>query len=105
MLYSLYEAQHAALAPFRFFAEFSHGWLHHPFSPLAHLPLSRRLEANSDLFLRLTRRYEKPAWRIEGAKIEVALSKPFCNLVHFNDGTPRAGGTPAAAPGRPRGRR
>jgi poly(3-hydroxybutyrate) depolymerase len=86
MLYSLYEAQHAALAPLRYFAELSHGWLDHPFSPFSHLPMSRRLAASSDLFLRLTRRYEKPAWRVPGAKVEVAMAKPFCNLIHFDDG-------------------
>jgi poly(3-hydroxybutyrate) depolymerase len=88
MLYSLYEAQHMALAPLRYFAEFSHGWLHHPFSPFSHLPMSRRLAASSDLFLRLTQRYEKPAWRIDGVEIEVALDKPFCKLIHFRQKTP-----------------
>jgi poly(3-hydroxybutyrate) depolymerase len=83
MLYSFYEAQHAALAPFRYFAEFSHGWLDHPFSPFSHLPFARRFAASQDLFLRLTRRYEKPEWRIAGAEIEVALDKPFCKLIHF----------------------
>ena len=83
MLYSLYEAQHMALAPLRFMAEWSRGWFGHPFSPFAHLPLSRRLAASSDLFLRLTGRYEKPQWDIAGARIEVAAEKPFCRLIHF----------------------
>jgi poly(3-hydroxybutyrate) depolymerase len=60
VLYSLYEAQHTALAPWRFWAELSRGWFDHPFSPFAHLPISRRIAATSDLFLRLTGRYEKP---------------------------------------------
>ncbi|HUG76907.1 MAG TPA: polyhydroxyalkanoate depolymerase [Burkholderiales bacterium] len=72
-----------ALAPWRFWAEFSRGWFGHPFSPLAHLPMSRRLAAGSDLFLRLTGRYEKPQWNIPGVEIEVALDKPFCKLIHF----------------------
>ena len=54
MLYSLYEAQHAALQPLRLAAELSRGWFGHPFSPLAYAPMSRRLAAGSDLFLRLT---------------------------------------------------
>ncbi len=83
MLYSLYEAQHSALAPFRFWAEFSRGWLGHPFSPFSHLPFARRLAASSDLFLRVTERYEKPEWDIAEAEIEVALDRPFCKLIHF----------------------
>jgi poly(3-hydroxybutyrate) depolymerase len=83
MLYSLYEAQHMALAPLRFMAEWSRGWFGHPFSPLAHLPLSRRLAASSDLFLRVTERYEKPQWGIRDASLEVAAQKPFCRLIRF----------------------
>jgi poly(3-hydroxybutyrate) depolymerase len=82
LLYSLYEAQHMALAPLRYMAELSLGWFGHPFSPFAHLPLSRRLAATSDLFLRVTTRYEKPNWNLEGTEIEVALKKPFCRLLH-----------------------
>ncbi|HEX6319956.1 MAG TPA: polyhydroxyalkanoate depolymerase [Burkholderiales bacterium] len=83
MLYSLYEAQHTALAPFRLLAELSRGWFGHPFSPWAHLPISRRVAASSDLFLRLTGRYEKPEWNIREAEVELALDKPFCKLIHF----------------------
>ncbi|HWA38104.1 MAG TPA: polyhydroxyalkanoate depolymerase [Burkholderiales bacterium] len=88
MLYSLYEAQHLALAPMRFAAELSRGWFGNPFSPWAYTPFAKRLAASSDLFLRVTQRYEKPEWNIE-ADIEVALDKPFCKLVHFNTGKPR----------------
>jgi poly(3-hydroxybutyrate) depolymerase len=85
VLYSLYEAQHLALAPARFMAELSRGWFGHPFSPWAYAPFARRLAASSDLFLRVTQRYEKPAWNIE-ADVEIALDRPFCKLVHFNTG-------------------
>ncbi len=83
MLYSLYEAQHMALAPWRLWAELSRGWFGHPFSPLIHLPLAKRLADSSELFLRVTERYEKPEWNITEALPEVALERPFCNLVHF----------------------
>ncbi len=83
MLYNLFEAQHMALAPLRLVAEWSRGWFGHPFSPLAHFPLSRRVAASSDLFLRLTERYEKPEWGIADARLEVAAQKPFCRLIHF----------------------
>ena len=83
MLYSLYEAQHTALAPWRFWAELSRGWFDHPFSPFAHLPISRRVAATSDLFLRLTGRYEKPAWNL--GEFDIASDKPFCKLLHFRN--------------------
>ncbi|HVJ12928.1 MAG TPA: polyhydroxyalkanoate depolymerase [Burkholderiales bacterium] len=83
MLYSLYEAHHVALAPWRLWAELSRGWFGHPFSPLIHFPAAKRLAASSDLFLRITERYEKPTWNIAEATPEIALAKPFCNLLHF----------------------
>jgi len=83
VLYSLYEAQHTALAPWRFWAELSRGWFDHPFSPFAHLPISRRVAATSDLFLRLTGRYEKPAWNL--GEFDIASDKPFCKLLHFRN--------------------
>src|SRR5688572_22292041 len=89
MLYSLYEAQHMALAPARFWAEFARGWFGHPFSPLIYLPLAKRFAASSDVFLRITQRYEKPKWDIAEAVPEIALAKPFCNLVHFKQSQPR----------------
>jgi poly(3-hydroxybutyrate) depolymerase len=89
MLYSLYEAQHSALAPWRSFAELSHGWFSNPFSPFAHLPLSKRMAASSDLFLRVTGRYAKPAWNI--GEYDVADDRPFCQLLHFkgSEGKPK----------------
>src|SRR3954468_3271910 len=83
MLYSLYEAQHMALVPMRFWAEWTRGVFGHPSSPFAHFPMSRRLAASSDLFLRVTERYEKPAWNLAGVEIQVAQEKPFCRLLHF----------------------
>src|SRR5262249_1554879 len=66
-----------------YLAELSRGWFGHPFSPFSYAPFARRLAATSELFLRLTQRYEKPAWNIREAEIEVALDKPFCQLLHF----------------------
>ncbi len=86
MLYSLFEAQHTALEPLRHIAELSRGWFGNSFSPFAYSPFARRLAASSDLFLRLTQRYEKPQWDIEGVEIEIALDKPFCKLIHFKQG-------------------
>jgi len=86
MLYSLYEAQHLALEPWRYLAEWSRGWFGHPFSPFAHLPISRRVAASSDLFLRVTERYEKPKWHLP-IEPEIVQAKPFCHLLHFPQST------------------
>ena len=105
MLYSLFEAQHTALVPFRVAAELSRGWFGHPFSPLAYSPLSREIAAGSDLFLRLTQRYDKPAWGIEHTTVdgqtvpvtlEVAEARPFCHLLHFRRELPRPPSTDIA---------
>ena len=90
MLYSLYEAQHAWLAPYRLLAEVQRGWFANPFMPWAEAPLARQLAASNDVFLRITQRYEKPAWRIENAGVEVALDKPFCKLLRFTPRAPRS---------------
>ena len=47
------------------------------------MPHAKRFAASSDLFLRITERYEKPEWDIPEAQPEVVLEKPFCNLVRF----------------------
>ena len=94
MLYSLYEAQHAWLAPFRIMAEAQRGWFSHPFMPWVDAPLAKQLAASNDLFLRVTQRYEKPEWRVADADIEVALDKPFCKLLHFKPQAPRARAAP-----------
>jgi poly(3-hydroxybutyrate) depolymerase len=92
LLYSLFEAQHAALAPMRLMAELSRGWFAHPFSPFSLTPLAKEISAGSDLFLRVTNRYEKPNWgldatTVEGREVavetEISLDKPFCKLIHF----------------------
>jgi poly(3-hydroxybutyrate) depolymerase len=87
MLYSLHEAQHMALAPWRYWAELARGWFGHPFSPFVYMPLAKRLAASSELFLRITERYEKPQWNIAGAEPTVVVAKPFCELVHFRQPT------------------
>jgi poly(3-hydroxybutyrate) depolymerase len=92
MLYKLYEAQHQLLGPWRIAAEAALGWYGHPFSPLSYSPMARRITASSELFLRVTQRYEKPAWNIDRTVVDgksvavepiIELDKPFCKLVHF----------------------
>jgi len=92
MLYNLYEAQHQLLGPWRIAAEAVLGWYSHPFSPFSRSPIARRIAASTDLFLRVTQRYEKPAWGIDATRVDgeavavetvVEVDKPFCKLVHF----------------------
>src|SRR5258706_9137447 len=92
MLYKLYETQHLMLGPWRIAAEAARGWFGHPLSPFAYTPIARRIAASTELFLRVTQRYEKPAWNIDSTTIDgkpvaveavVELDKPFCKLVHF----------------------
>src|SRR5689334_14847144 len=72
----------------RYLAELYRGWFGHPFSPFSYSPFAKRLAASSELFLRVTQRYEKPAWNIAGAELEIALDKPFCKLIHFRKPQP-----------------
>jgi poly(3-hydroxybutyrate) depolymerase len=91
-LYHLYELNQAALSPARAAAEAYRLLFRNPLNPAYHTPLGRSAAAALELFERTTRRYDKPAWRItetevNGRKVpvreRVLISKPFCNLVHF----------------------
>ena len=92
MLYALHEMSHAALAPWQMWASMNANMFSHPFSPLSYSPLSRKIAAGNELFVRITQRYHKPEFgitetRIAGKAIavgeRVALDKPFCRLLHF----------------------
>ncbi len=98
MLYHLYELNQAALRPARAAAEAYRLLFRNPFNPASHTPLGRSAAAALELFERSTRRYRKPAWDIDTVEVdgrEVAvrertlISKPFCNLVHFEREVPR----------------
>jgi len=92
MIYQLHEFQKSVMAPTVLLADTVKFLFTSPFSPLAHTPVSRTIAANSEVFVRLMRRYPKPHWRIDDTMIggervavtrEVALDNPFCHLVHF----------------------
>jgi poly(3-hydroxybutyrate) depolymerase len=91
MLYDLYELQRAFLDPMTVFAKVGADlWGD---GPLSHLPFSERIAAGYELFSRLSRTYEKPEFGLETTTLpsgetvavreEVALAKPFCDLLHF----------------------
>src|SRR5471030_683512 len=83
---------HAALTPWQLWASMNANIFSHPFSPFSYSPLSRKIAAGNELFLRITQRYQKPAFGISETLVggtsvtvseEVAVDKPFCQLLHF----------------------
>ncbi|GAB3360023.1 MULTISPECIES: polyhydroxyalkanoate depolymerase [Giesbergeria] len=92
MLYQIYENQRSLMEPFSDFAQASSKLFSNPGSPLSQLPVAQRVAAAYDLFYRLGKDYEKPAFDIKTVKVEgvevaiherVALDKPFCELRRF----------------------
>jgi poly(3-hydroxybutyrate) depolymerase len=105
VLYTLHELTHTMLAPWGALARINRNLFGDPLSPLAYTPSSRAISAGSDLFLRLTQRYAKPAFGLDstiidgvtiGVSEETTLARPFCNLIHFKR-TTREGATREAA--------
>ena len=92
MLYQMYEAQRALMAPFSEFASATAKLYQHPLSMFSHTPMAQRVSAGFDLMHRLAKDYEKPAFGITGATVngvevavqqQVAIEKPFCRLLRF----------------------
>jgi poly(3-hydroxybutyrate) depolymerase len=92
MLYQLYEAQRALMAPFADFAAATAKLYKHPMSPFKQVPGAQRLSAGFELLHRLGMDYEKPQFEIttvtsSGVDVavqeQVALAKPFCRLIRF----------------------
>src|SRR5471032_2788202 len=90
--YQLYEMAHAALAPARAMSDATHLMFSNPWNPLSNTPLGKNISAGTELFERLTRRYGKPAFRLDDFSVsgavypileEIVWAKPFCNLLHF----------------------
>jgi len=102
VLYGLYDMRHAALYPARVLAEATQNAFQNPFSPASYTRLGRTIAAGAELFERTTRRFGKPAFglsvtRVNGDDVAVkevtVLSKPFCNLVHFERASDERVGT------------
>ena len=92
MLYQLYETQRALIEPFADFAQATAKLYSNPLLPLSQSPFSQRITAGFDLFYRLGKDYEKPAFGIESVPVHgvnvtimerVELDKPFCELRRF----------------------
>jgi len=92
MLYSMYDWQLAAFAPLRAVAVAGQNILTNPDLPFNESRFFRSVAASCELFERVTRRYEKPAWGLDQTRIggkpvgvseEIVSELPHCNLLHF----------------------
>jgi len=92
VLYHLYELNQAALSPARAAADAYRLLFRNPLNPASYTALGRSAAAALELFERTTRRYRKPVWGIDRTEVKgrkvavrerILISKPFCNLVHF----------------------
>ena len=92
MLYTLYEMQHAAMAPMRVALHQSWKFYKNPLNPLAHTPYGRVMAASLDMAEQVTRRYGKPAFELYETKVrgedvpvteEIVARKAFGQLKHF----------------------
>ncbi|MEZ5810029.1 MAG: polyhydroxyalkanoate depolymerase [Rhizobiaceae bacterium] len=92
MFYRFYEMNHAALQPFRAFADATRLFYTNPLNPVSRTPVGRSMAAMAEMFERTTRRYAKPEFRLHETVVDgktvpvvekVAWSRPFCNLLHF----------------------
>jgi len=100
--YSLFELNHAALAPWRAAADITRLAFRNPFNPLGQTEFGRSVAAAAELFERTTRRYGKPEFglaetMVDGRAVavgqEVVWRRPFCDLLHFKRALPE--GRPA----------
>ena len=93
MNYYAYEMAHAFMSPIRFGVQAMRHTLDWPLNPFGHTTVGKNMIAACEVFENITRRYGKPAFDIKSVQMagltvpvreEVVLSKPFCNLVHFD---------------------
>ncbi len=92
MLYQMHELHRSVMEPWRWWAQASADALQSPLSPLSYVSNSNRAAAGLDVMLRLTGRYERPAFGITEVLVNgksaavtesVLLDQPFCQLRHF----------------------
>lgn len=92
MLYQFHEFNRSLLQPLVQWADAGSRLFTDPMSPLAHTPFAQRIAAGYELMYRLGKQYEKPEFKIDSTLIngkqvgiveEVAVTRPFCRLLHF----------------------
>ena len=98
MYYQIYELNHAALQPFRAYADAVRLFYRNPLNPLSTTPVGRSVAAAAEVFERTTRRYGKPGFDLPATEVDgrevavdekVVWSRPFCDLIHFQRDLPR----------------
>ena len=99
MFYQMYELNHAAIQPFRAYADAVKLFYSNPLNPFSHTPWGRSVAAWAELFERTTRRYGKPSFGLSATTVDfqpvpvvekITWSRPFCNLIHFERALPAA---------------
>lgn len=92
MLYHIYEAQRSLTEPFADFAKAASKLFSNNTFPFAETAFASRISAAYDLFYRLGKDYEKPAFDIPSVSVNgvdvaiqerVEIDKPFCELRRF----------------------
>src|SRR5262249_25939134 len=90
--YLFYEQSHAAIAPARTATEAMRLLLTNPLNPFSNTFHGRAFGAACEVFEAATRRYEKPAFKINSTIINgepapvretIIWERPFCRLLHF----------------------
>jgi poly(3-hydroxybutyrate) depolymerase len=88
----MHEMAHLALAPARALSDVAKTWLESPINPLSYTTAGRKLAASANVFERLTRRYDKPAFGLVTTAVggktvaiveRVVWERRFCKLLHF----------------------
>ncbi|MCB1469144.1 MAG: polyhydroxyalkanoate depolymerase [Rhizobiaceae bacterium] len=96
-MYQLYELNHAALQPFRAYADALKLAYSNPLNPMSHTAMGRSIAASAELFERTTRRYGKPSFGLDKTTVdfntvdvneEVVWRRSFCDLIHFRRDLP-----------------
>jgi poly(3-hydroxybutyrate) depolymerase len=93
MNYYAYEMAHAFMSPVRFGVQAIRQSLDWPLNPMSYTTVGKNVIAACEVFENITRRYGKPEFGIKSVSLagltvpvreEVVVSKPFCNLIHFD---------------------
>ncbi|HSZ52185.1 MAG TPA: polyhydroxyalkanoate depolymerase [Caulobacteraceae bacterium] len=82
MLYTLHEAAYGLAAPLRLTAQLARDFWRSPLNPVGETDAGRMAYASADVVANLTRRYAKPAWRIDdvfidGHRVAVTADTPW----------------------------
>ncbi len=96
--YQMVEMTYALLAPAHALSNATARLLNNPFNPFGYTAMGRRMAASAELFERMTRRYEKPAFGIASTLVggervavreAIVWERSFCRLLHFERDMPR----------------